>query len=453
MAAPDPGPGWLLRARTAWAAGAPPMSRRQARWLVGILVVALLARIAWVAYAARAPQTLIDPSFYGFLATQIADGKGYTYPNDVPTAYYPPGYPIALGVVVWLVQLLPGSYDLPTVVGWFNIVLGMATIVLVFELGRRLFSDTRVGVVAAAVYGLWPNIVFHSAVALTETLFNFLLLAALLVLVAPAWHRRPSTGRVVGFGLLVGASVMVRPISVLLLPALGWVWARRAGWDWRWALSRMALVGVAALALVLPWTVRNARAMDALVPISTNFGDNLCIGHHEGASGGFALAESCFDGFDGLERPEYETRRNSETTRKGLAYLVSHPVDEVRLLWWRAWYTLRNDHDAVRAAESYGADRFMSVRWRNVWTWSADLWFFAALGLGVLGLVAVRGRRDPRLSLFLWAMVAMALPPLLFFGDERFHVPMVPFLAVLAAVTIVRVAQPQAAGSSGPSSR
>ena len=432
----------LLRARTAWSAGAPPVTRRQARWLAGIVVVGALLRIAWVTYAARHPQTLIDPTFYSLYAERIADGHGYTLSYGEPTAYYPPGYPIALGVVVWFVRALPGvPYHLPTVAGWFNIVLGVATIGLVFELGRRVFDDTRIGLVGAAILALWPNLIFHTAVALTETLFNFLLLAALLVLLVPRWdgEARPSTRRLVVFGLLLGASVLVRPISLLVLPGLGLVWLRRLGWDWRAVLGRLAIAGATTAAVILPWTVRNAFAMDAFVPISTNFGDNLCIGRHEGATGAFSLTTECFGGYDHLKRPEYETERNSGTTREAIDYLVHHPVDEVRLLWWRAFYTLHDDHDALAVAESYGADRFMSKRWRNVWEWTADAWFFGVLGLTVVGLTAVRRRDDARRSFFLWSMVAMAVPPLIFFGDVRFHVPVLPFMAVIAAVTVVRV--------------
>ena len=414
------------------------LRHRHDRWLLAILVVGTVLRAAWVGYAAREPQTLIDPSFYSFFAERIADGHGYTLFNDEPTAYYPPGYPMALGALVWLVRLLPGGYHLPTVVGVFNLVLGVATIWLVYEVARRAFDDENVGLVAAAVLALWPNVIFHTAVALTETLFNCLLLAALLLVVWRRWDERPGVGRLVAFGLVLGASVMVRPISILVLPALAWVWLRRTDWGWRWAAGRIAIAGVATIAVVIPWTIRNTRAMDEPVLISTNFGDNLCIGRHEGAKGGFSLTTRCFGGYDDLERPEYETRRNRETTEKAIEYLLDHPLDEVRLVWWRFFRTVENDHDAVRAAESYENDVFMSDDWRDVWNWSADAYFFGVAGLSVLGLVVAERRADPRRTLLLWTAVAVGIPPLMFFGDPRFKLPVVPFMAIAAAVALAR---------------
>ena len=418
------------------------MSQRDRRWLVAIVAVGALLRIAWIVYANRPPVTLIDPSFYTLYADRIADGQGYTLPDGSPTAYYPPGYPIALGVVVWVVRLVASGNDVAAIAAWFNLLLGLATIVLVFELARRVFDDTRAGLVAAAIVALWPNLVFHTAVALTETLFNLLVVAALLVLVGRGWHERPSTQRLVGFGLLLGASILVRPISVFLVLALVWAWARPAGWGWRWAVTRGALVTAAAVLVIVPWTIRNVRAMDAPVLISTNFGDNFCIGHHEGAKGGFSLTPDCFAGdFNDLERPEFEIERNAVTARRGIEYLLDHPVDEVRLVGWRAVRTFENDHDGVRAAESYGADAFMSDGARTAWKAVANVFYVVVGLLAVAGLFLVDRRRDPRRSLLLWSMVALIVPPLAFFGDPRFKLPLVPFLAVLAALAVVRLSR------------
>ncbi|MGH2685789.1 MAG: ArnT family glycosyltransferase [Actinomycetota bacterium] len=415
------------------------LPRREGRWLLAILAVGTVLRVAWIVYAAREPQTLIDPSLYSLYAERIADGHGYTLPSGEPTAYFPPGYPMALGALVWLVRGLPGGYHLPTVVALFNLVLGVATIYLLFEVTRRVFDDLRLGLVAAAVLALWPNVIFHTAVALTETLFNFLLLAALLLVVSRPWDERPGVRRLVVFGLVLGASVMVRPISVLVLPALAWVWVRHTDWGWRWAASRIAIAGVATVAVVVPWTVRNTRAMDEPVLISTNFGDNLCMGRFEGAKGGFSLTPECFAGFDHLERPEFETRRNRETTERAIEYMLDHPIDELRLVWWRFFRTVENDHDAVRAAESYEGDEFMSDQWRDVWNWSADAYFFAVAGLAMVGVAVAERRADPRRAVLLWTAVAVGVPPLVFFGDPRFKLPVVPFMAIAAALPLAKL--------------
>ena len=194
--------------------------RTEVLWLVGIVALSTVLRIAWVVYAARKPVGLHDPGLYLLYGEQIAKGNGYSLLNGEPTAYYPAGYPAALGAVLWAVRQTPLPYDPPIIACLFNVVLGAGTVVLVYALGRRLF-EARVGLIAAGLVAAFPNLVFHSAAYLSETLFNFLALAALAVLLLGA--RDPcqaSLRRFAAFGLVLGLATLVRPISLLFLPAV-----------------------------------------------------------------------------------------------------------------------------------------------------------------------------------------------------------------------------------------
>src|SRR5690606_14843788 len=130
---------------------------------------------------------------------------------------------------------------------WLNVALSVATIGLVFVLGRRLAGD-RVGLVAACVWALWPNLVFHSGVVLTETLFLLLLVALLIVALGdPAAARAPGNARLVAIGVLFGLSLLVRPVSAVVAPAFLILWW---GAGARAALRRLAVVGVATVAVL-----------------------------------------------------------------------------------------------------------------------------------------------------------------------------------------------------------
>jgi hypothetical protein len=419
----------------------PPVTHRQRIALVSIVVLGFLLRAAWVAHAARTPHGLIDPVFYSHHADDLAAGRGYHFLlGSEATAYYPVGYPAVLAAVWWVVQRLPGSNGLSTAVGWLNLAAGTATILLVFDAGRRLAHNTRVALAAAAVVAFWPNLIVHTSVALSETLFNALMVGFVIVLLRVDWARaRPSWVHLGAAGLVLGASVLVRPQALLVVPVLVFVWWRPAHHGWRPALRNSALVVVGALVLIAPWMIRNVGAVGSPT-ISTNLGDNLCIGHNPVASGGFELPDYCFGDFQGLRGLAHghdETTRNNTLTRRALSWAVRHPVDEVRLTLWRAYFTVHNDHDGVQAAESYGADPFLSNRWRPVLENASDAWFYATLALALLAVPFVCKHR-PGWSLWLWTLVALVVPPLLFFGDPRFKVPAAPFLAVLAGVTIVR---------------
>jgi 4-amino-4-deoxy-L-arabinose transferase-like glycosyltransferase len=426
------------------------LTPRERRWLVAIALVALALRVWWVIYAARPTRGLHDPLFYSLYANSIAEGDGYRLvagpSRGEPTAYYPIGYPATLAAIFWLMYRLPFGDNEPVAAAVFNLLLGMATVGLVFELARRMF-DNRTGLVAAGIVALYPNLIFHTAVVLTETLFIFVVLLALLVVLWRPWTRPLGWRRLLLVGALIGFSALVRPISLSFLPALFIVWLL-AGFGRRRSLHHVALVTVGAATVIAPWTIRNAIVMNSPVLISTNMGDNLCIGRHPGASGAFDVdldpntpddEDYCFRDLGDLTRPAYEIRRNDRTTERALRYIREHPLDELRLLFWRAYYTFESDTDGLDAAESYRQDRFIRPRTREVLETLANFWYWSTSALALLGMRFFVSRGDPRRPFFLVAMALLALTPLVFFGDTRFHVPVLPLLSIAAAATIIAI--------------
>ncbi len=332
--------------------------------LAGIVAVGAVLRVVW-ALKAQQPGELRDPVLYLILGDHVAAGDGFTYGFEADqgtSAYYPPGYPVALGGVAWLVRLVASDAAIFDVAIWFNVVLSVATIGLVFVLARRVAGD-RAGLAAAAIWALWPNLVFHSGIVLTETLFLFLLVALLIVLLGDAAAAAaPGRARLVVVGVLFGLTLLVRPVSVVMAPVLLVLWWGRGA---RAALGRLALVGGVTLAVLVPWSVRSTLAMDAPVLMSLNFGDNLCLGHNPGASGGFGdLGAYCYTA-DDLQRPESETRRQSENIDLALTYIREHPGTTLSRTPSKLRITLQDDYDGLRVAEDFGARPLFSssTRW------------------------------------------------------------------------------------------
>jgi 4-amino-4-deoxy-L-arabinose transferase-like glycosyltransferase len=405
---------------------APASSTRERRWLLVIVLAGAALRLGWVLYAAREPRGFNDPILYEAFAARIADGHGYTYATGHATAYYPVGYPGALGAVVWLVRLFPFPDNIPTTAALFNLVLGVGTIALTFEVGRRLF-DNRIGLVSAAIVAFWPNLIFHTAVMLTETLFNFLVVGAVLL----GWKRWAA------FGVVLGLSALVRPISLTFLPVLFLV-LLVARFGWAAAARYVGVATVAVIVILVPWTVRNVRATHSFVVISTNLGDNLCMSRHAGATGAFQASSACIVSREMGATPAHEVEANSTNIRRAARFVRDHPLSEVRLWFLRGYHSIENDHDGLRASESYGANPFVPGALRRALEIVADVYFFAALVLGVLAVPALVRRGRPWHLFFLLAAAALAVQPVIFFGDPRFHVPVLPFIAVLAAVALRR---------------
>ena len=422
------------------------LTRRERRWLIAVVLAGFGLRLWWVIYAVRPARGVHDPAFYTLLGRSIADGDGYRLLSGEPTAFYPVGYSAALSVVFKIMTWLPFGDNEPMAIGVFNLLLGVATILLVFEAGRRLF-DNRTGIVAAAIVSIYPNLIFHTSAALTETLFNFIMMSAIVVLLWRPWSGQFGWRKLVLFGALLGASALVRPISLLVLPALLVVWLI-AGYGRSHSLRLVAVISIAAVAVITPWAVRNMIVMNSpRVIISTNLGDNLCIGNNASATGAFNVGldptartdDYCFHDLGDMRRPAYEVRRNTLTMERALEYIRGHPIDELRLMPKKLYYTIYNDHDGLYAVESYSEDPFIGSPLRAVLETLANGWFWSTSVIGLLGLCFLTSRRDPRCPFFLATMVALALPVVIFFGDPRFKLPVVPLLSVAAAAMVVSI--------------
>jgi len=415
-----------------------PLTRTQRRALLAVLVGAAALRVGWCVIAAREPYGFHDPAFYRLLAFQLARFDGYEL-EGAPTAYYPVGYPVLLGAAFGAARLvgLDGDTVETAVTTLLNLAAGMAAVVLALVLGRRT-AGAWAGIASAAVVGVMPNLVFHASVPLTETLFNAVALGFAAVLASAPWSSTgPGMRRLVVAGALLGASALIRPVALPVLPLLAFVWWS-AGFALRRTARDLAVVGVVTIAVIAPWTIRNAVRMDAFVPISTNTGDNLCMSRQPGATGGFYLTDHCFGGpeLEGLVRPEYELERDAKGRRLAIEFVREHPGREVRLWVDRLGATLRHDHDGLDAAEGYGDDRFLRQAHRDLYRRLADGAWYLVGSAGLLATAAVVARRqlrrNPRLVLLVVTALGLLAPVVLFFGDARFKVPVVPFVAVLA---------------------
>lgn len=431
----------------------PVLDRRARLALAAIVAVAAVLRVLW-GLSAEEPRELRDPVFYMVLADNLAEGNGYSYgdaANQGPTAYYPPGYPLFLGGVVWLADAVPGSpttFDLAIAA---NVVLSTVLVLLVFSLGRRL-AGTAVGLTAAAVAAVWPNLVFHSGVVLTETLFLVVLTTMFLVALAtPAVARRPGWLRVATVGVLLGVTVLIRPVSLVIAPLFLVLW-----WDAGVvpALRRVGL-GLAAMVLVVaPWSVLSTLRMESPVLLSLNLGDNLCIGNHPGATGGYALPDYCFEDVGQGERPELEVRRQSEALDRAWTFIRDEPGTAIGLVPDRARYTLGDDHDGLYVASDWGERPLFAATTVDTLELLADGYYYLVVAGSLAGVAVLVSRRRTLDAPHAWAFFVATAPvhllsPLVTFGEPRFKMPMYPVLAVTAAVALVAAIR-RARGSEEP---
>ncbi len=382
---------------------------------------------------------------YHFFAQRIANGLGYTSSDGVPTAYYPVGYPATLGALYALVG--------PNVLAakMLNAFLGAATVCVTYRLAASLLG-LRVALASGFLLALFPSQVYYTGTLLSEPLFTFLFMFGLLLATSGVWGVEGMTLRhAVGLGILMGASALVRGIT-LGVPVAMLVASRALFSSFARAAACAAVVVAGIVIFVLPWSVRSSLALGTPVLLSTNLGDDLCLGNHQGATGRFLLSGPCFEGYEGLDRKTLEVERNGDNRGRALKFMVTSPLSEAKLVLRKAYYLMYTDDSGIWTVESWGNDPFIGADLRDYLRTAANAYYFAVLGFALVGLVHWIRQGDRRL-IFLLVMLAYVLAiPLIFFGDPRFHFPAIPIVSVLAGsglVSALRSGRPRGAEPLG----
>jgi 4-amino-4-deoxy-L-arabinose transferase-like glycosyltransferase len=419
---------------------APSTAQRRALRLAAVLLAAFGLRLAWALNVEPANKYTFafDATFYDWTARLLLSGQGYLWITGEPTAYFPPGYSF----------LLAGVYGLfwpsLTVAQLFNVFLGTTTCLFTYLIGRQAYGET-VGITGAAILAAFPSDVFSVSVTLSETAFGFALtgtLAAFLTMDRSDASRHPARWLVVG--MLTGAATLVRGIA-LLVPSV-----YVACWWFRDGLSkplwlRTLWLGLGFVAVIAPWTIRNWVVMGGPILVSTDGAYVLFNSHSPVAQGGqsfdmLQLRKELFGQYDDLPRQHKEVAMERAQMRYALRYMLTHPLEELRLWPERFRRLYMSDHwPYLWLGESIegGHRRLMAEPWQSRWARIADGYFYGVVALAAVGFVLawLPGRRAG-LVVPMTVLYFHLLYVVLFYGSPRLHAPFVPLLAILAALTL-----------------
>jgi 4-amino-4-deoxy-L-arabinose transferase-like glycosyltransferase len=438
-----------------------PAVTRFGRVLLVIIAVAFGIRVAYVAIAKAGPCVVAingkqlgsspskclrgDELFYNAESDYLANGHGfnepltaYTHPGEKkapPAADHPPLTVVVLAPVSWLAAHPPFSWiikerlhDYVREQRYAMVLLGTLLVGLVGLLGRRIGGDA-VGLVAAAIAAVSPNIWVNDGLVMSETLTALTVTAVLFG--ALWWRDRPSWRRAALVGAACGLAALARVEFLLLVPLLALVFAFTlpAPWSERW---KQALIVLAATLVVIgPWVGFNLARFQDPSFISTNDGLTLaganCDSVYYGSATGFwdlHCAEN--------PPPGDQSVAANALRRRGLHYARTH-LSRVPLVVLarvgRAWSVFR-PLDAVYL--NTGEDR-------EKWVSRLGLVAYYPTMVFAIGGVIVLGRRRARAVL--WTLLVPALivtlNTIVTYGIPRFRAGAEPALALLAAVGAV----------------
>jgi 4-amino-4-deoxy-L-arabinose transferase-like glycosyltransferase len=180
-------------------------------------------------------------------------------------------------------------------------LLGVATILVAFALGWRLGGRAhgrRAGLFAAFAVAVYPPFIHSVGVVMSEPPAMLTLPAAVLAFLWASDRQADAVvprmrGQLRGAwpwlvpGLLFGLTAMFRPEYLFVGAAFVVLAGLRSGLGrgWQPGLSGAAVLLIALILPIIPWTVRNLVVLDKVVPVSTGGGKALYVGTYLPADG------------------------------------------------------------------------------------------------------------------------------------------------------------------------
>ena len=428
------------------ARGLPPVSRPLRRlWWPVLVGIGLALRVGlFLASSADPARRMYSPDSFDYarLAENLRAGHGFSAdprPPFRPNVLRTPVYPGFLAILL----ALGGRLESAGVAA--GVLLSCAAVWLTRWTARRWLADARAGRLASALVALDIGAAAYANFLLTESLFVVLIVLAFACLAPPPGNSASRTRAAFLAGLLVGASILCRPI------ALGLPIALAIGRPLR---SAAVLLAGAAL-IVVPWVLRNQSAA-GIFNVSSVADVNLF--YHRG--------RAVRDAREGVEREApkeipgaNDPLRVRRMRDEGWRVILDNPLSYARLTLV-AWLRTFGPDDRPAAlllaipsvpAPWWSAPAQASLRARR---FSAAERILEGTFMVVLYLLAAggwRGISDPVHKPLLLSAAGVVVYFLVVSGPEyygRFRVPIVPFIALMAEAG--RPARTSSEDSSAP---
>jgi tetratricopeptide (TPR) repeat protein len=293
----------------------------------------------------------------------------------------------------------------------------------------------------AATYGMF--IYFEDELVLDSFLVFFDLLLILFLLKT---KDSPKLSRWFACGIILGFSAITRPNILFFIPFV-WLWIFLVFTKQRklkeiLTFCIMFLIGSALV--IFPVALRNYLVAKDFVLIASQGGINFLIGNNRNADGMSAvLYKEDWQYRDFEHMAEKETGRSlkpSEVSnfyyKKGIKFFLDEPEKAFKL-WVKKLYIFWNKFEVSNNQDTYFFRKYSSL----IRILLIGFWFIGPLGLVgmILSWLGGKERANLRKSILLPILFVFSymLTVVMFFVTSRFRLPVIPFLIIFSAFTLV----------------
>lgn len=424
------------------------LSKGEKRYILLLCILALTLRLIYAFSVDLIPADLngidMDAVEYDYLGWNVAHGHGVTDRFGNPNDTRFPAYVYFLGAIYFLF----GRHHIIVLI--IQAFIGALAPLLVYLTARQLFPEktSRIAGILAAVYPVW---IWYVGWLMTENLF-LLFLNVLIYLTVSLGH---SAGwkKLTFMGVVLGLLSLTRGVG---LPFLGiiplYIFLRLRG-DYALKFGRAALVLMAALIVMAPWTMYNyTRYGEIMLPscegpavfwLALN-ADKVSVHEWYDPQPAFAYLDSVGRGNATSEEFYWKLAQYNYFGVTGLQALIGKlypdeppPLTDVegsRFLGEKAKKQILQDPGAWIVKSIIQIPRFWHVldeRGRYINGYAFIIPFFFA------GFWITRRRIRDLMPLYIFPLVLYAIS-ILFFADARFRMPFEGVFIIVGAYAIER---------------
>lgn len=392
-----------------------------------------------------------DPLEYVGQANLLVEGKGWIEPLvyahhglKMQTAKLPPLFTLLMAVCS-----LAGFKSFFAHRIW-SAILGSTAVPVAAMLGKEMSGNKldgrKVGVVAAAIVAVYPNMWMSDGLAMSETVSP--ILAMLVVWAAYRMWRHPGPREAAALGLAIGFAALARD-ELLLLAALILLPVALLCRDGT-IRQRLALLGVGAgctVLVVAPWVGFNLSRFSHPVLISDRLGVTVaaanCEASWQGPLRGYWSMPCAGRAAEGVRGDESAV--DPVALRRGVRYASDHigglpSIEAARLGRTFGFY---------RPLQQIDIDSFVEGR-PHLWA-LVGLGMFYALAAGAVAGAVVLKRRGVLIFPVVAVLADVVVAVLLTYGQTRFRATLEPMLVILTSVALVTLLWRGRASTPAPS--